>query len=196
MSSVFITLLCLTILNDDILLNLYIFRGKTVLWFLGVSGSVIAILKNFTKTDNCDSPETIMRELSSHMIIDDYMIANAGMSIVKSKFTNIFNYKIYNILRDIVFTSIMPFELWKLSYNISTITNNIKQNTKYHTNIGYICSISDFESINNLKEENDELLNKLSHFSKKKIEFSYSHFSKKYPNTINDIEQSIKVNII
>ena len=199
LSSIFITLLFLTILNDDILINLYIFKGKTVLWFLGISGSVIAILKNFTKKDNTESPEVVLRELSNYMIVDDYMIANAGLSIIKNKFTKIFNYKIYNIFTDILFTCIMPFELWKLSYNIPTITDSIKQFTKYHSNLGYICSISDYENISYLRLEKDNeesLFENLLDFSKKKIEFSYANFTKKYPNTIHDIEQSIKVNII
>ena len=46
LSSVFVTMIFFSIINDKLLLNLYIFDNKQLFWFIGIVGSIIAILRS------------------------------------------------------------------------------------------------------------------------------------------------------
>ena len=63
-SSIFMTLIILTILNDHILTNLNIFWGKNVLWFIGIFGSIIAILRSIINSKSKENPVNIMEEIA------------------------------------------------------------------------------------------------------------------------------------
>ena len=85
LSSVFITLVLLTIINDNVLINLTIIGGRNVLWFLGLIGSLIAILRSILNIKNDDSPQDIMSNLSKYGVDDD-IISNANTTLVKKIF--------------------------------------------------------------------------------------------------------------
>jgi len=180
LSSIFTTLVILTIINDNVLINLTIIGGRNVLWFLGLVGSLIAILRTILNTKNDESPQDIMNNLSKFMVIDDDIIANANTRIVKNNFLKNYKLKFQQIILDIMFTLIMPIQLWSISYDSDYITEYLKNITKKHPKIGYICLFSDLEHENSYyfgslirSEEKDQLI--------KKINFSDELLINQYP---------------
>ena len=100
-SSIFMTLIILTILNDHILTHLNILGGKNVLWFIGVFGSIIAILRSIINTKSKENPVNIMEKISDVTIVDKKVIQNANMSVIKNKFLENYRFKILQIFYDI-----------------------------------------------------------------------------------------------
>lgn len=146
LSAIFITLLILTIINDNVLIHLTIIGGRHVLWFLGIIGSIIAILRTVINIKNAESPYDIMLKLSKLMVIDEDIIYNSNTRLIKKQFIKNYKFKLELILMDILFTLIMPIQLWSISYDTYYISEYLKNITKKHSKIGYICLFSDLEN--------------------------------------------------
>jgi autophagy-related protein 9 len=209
-SSVFIVLVILTFINDKILINLLIFKNHSMLWFIGLLASLITILKKQNEDNNS---KKYMTELSKIINIDKTWIDDANKNNVKKQFFKMYQYKIFILLKDIVYTIITPFKLWILSYNIENVINFIIDNTKYHEDLKYICTSSYIDteiykqSTLNREPYNNHIDNTINntinndiHEDKKII--SLAHFKEKYPSWCNYMEKkilnnnSIKINII
>ena len=195
-SSIFVTLVILTLINDDILINLNIIGSKNVLWFVGVVGSIIAILRTILNTKIHDSPNELMEQISRHIIVDEKIIKNANMKIVKNEFLAYYRYKIIQIILDIVFTITMPIQLWSISYDTSYITTFLKKITNKNSHIGYICKYSDLEN-NPLNFFGSLINDNEKEYIKKKIIFSEELLSKEFPNwNYNKTQISAQINFL
>jgi autophagy-related protein 9 len=199
-SSIFMTLIILTILNDHILTNLNILGGKNVLWFIGVFGSIIAILRTIINTKSKENPINIMEKIADVTIVDNNIIQNANMSVIKNKFLENYKFKILQIFYDILWTMIMPIQLWSISYDSRYIINFIKKISSNNTKIGISCVFSDFCFDNNRDEETyfGSLLDasEKEDFIKKK-NHSIEMFEKMYPNCLeNIVTESTQINVI
>ncbi len=196
-SSVFITLLILTIINDNILTNLNIVGDRNVLWFIGIFGSLIALARSVINSRSKNNPVDIMEQISELIIIDKNFIENANMRIIRNKFLKNYNFKITQIFTDIFWTFLIPIQMWSMSYDTNYIVNFVKQISKNNTQIGLICTFADFE--NNSEVDHYESLLQNSEkilFDKKRV-FSYDKFIKIYPNCLNlNIKQSTQINVI
>lgn len=200
-SSVFITLIILTILNDNILTNLNIIGGKNVLWFIGIFGSLIAILRSIINSKNKENPVSIMEEIADLTIVDNKVIENASMNVIKNKFLENYRFRILQIFYDILWTMVMPIQLWSISYDTRYIVRFIKKISCNNTKIGITCVFSDFY-FEELNEEEPDYFGSLldntekDDFNKKKIN-SRDMFLKIYPNCLeNIVSQSAQINII
>jgi autophagy-related protein 9 len=195
-SSIFITLIILTLINDDILINLNIIGSKNVLWFIGVIGSIIAILRTILNKKRNDSPNDLMEQISRHIIVDEKIIKNANMKIVKNEFLAYYRYKIIQIILDIVFTITMPIQLWSISYDTPYITTFLKKITNKNPQIGYICKYSDLEN-NPLNFFGSLINDNEKEYIKKKIIFSEELLSKEFPNwNYNKNQISAQINFL
>tara|TARA_B110000285_G_scaffold227889_1_gene289927 strand:- start:443 stop:1750 length:1308 start_codon:yes stop_codon:yes gene_type:complete len=195
-SSIFVTLIILTLINDDILTSLNIIGSKNVLWFISVVGSIIAILRTILNKKITDSPNDIMEQISRHIIVDEKIIQNANMKLIKNEFLVYYRYKIIQIILDIVFTIIMPIQLWSISYDTPYITSFLKNITNNNHQLGYICKYSDLENnplnfFGSLINENEK------EYIKKKIIFSEEVLSKEFPNwNYNKNQISAQINFL
>ena len=197
-SSFFIVLLILSIINDSILVNLYITNNKTVLWFLGVLAPIIALGKNIVSRNSQDQPNDIMRKISNYVSINEEYIENANLSYIKKKFFNIYEYKIYTLLKDIFYTIISPFELWTLSYEAHNIMDFIIQNTETHEELMFICKQANFDNLSEfigINNENDikhkKKLDSLKYFKK-----NYEKWYTKYEKENTYMNTSVRINVI
>lgn len=202
-SSFFIVLLVLSIINDSILVNLYIANNKTVLWFLGILAPIIALGKNIVSKNIQDQPKDVMQNISEHVSIDSEYIEKANFTHIKNKFFAMYEYKIYTLLKDIFYTIISPFELWTLSYEAHNIMDFIIQNTETHDELLFICKQANFDNLADLISEYNEYdKNNIPEKYKKKLE-ALKYFKKNYPEWYTKYEKenrfmntSVKVNII
>jgi autophagy-related protein 9 len=195
-SSIFITLLIFTLANDIIITNLNIVGGKNVLWFIGVAGSFIAILRTIVNRKSKENPVYIMEEISNNIIIDTNYVQNANMKIIRDKFLKTYQLKILQIFYDICWTIFMPIQLWSISYDTKYITSFIRKISVNDKKIGIVCSYSNFE--NNEEETFGSLLTEVEKNTLvDKITFSEEEFYKEYPKNMNQVmAQSAEINII
>ena len=109
--------------------------------------------------------------------------------------------KILQIFYDILWTMVMPIQLWSISYDTRYIVQFIKKISSNNIKIGITCVFSDFNS----EEFNDEEQNNFGsllddiekdEFNKKK-NHSKDMFLNFYPNCLDNIvSQSAQINII
>jgi len=200
-SSLFMTLLILTVINDNVLTKLNILASKNVLWFFGISGSIIAIFRSIVNSKSKENPVDIMEEISKEIIVDNNIIENANMSVIKNKFLEQYNFKIIQIFYDILWTMVMPIQLWSISYDTKYIVGYIKCISSNNSKIGITCVFSDFNSEEFYEEETryyGSLLDKndIDKFDKKR-KHSMNMFLEIYPDCLNNIvKQSTQINVI
>ena len=193
-SSVFIVLVILTFINDKILINLLIFKNHSMLWFIGLLASFIALLKKQNEDNNS---KKYMEEISKIINIDKKWVEESNKNTVKTQLFNMYQYKIFILIKDIIYTVITPFKLWILSYDIENIINFIIKNTKYHEDLKYICKPSYID--NEIYMKSHETYDNSE--TNKKI-LSLNYFKLQYPNWCYYMEQKIlnnnfiKINII
>ena len=100
-------------------------------------------------------------KIATKISLNEYIINNPNKLEVKNKLLEFYQLKIIGLFNDIVYTLITPFQLWKLSYKIDIILNNIIENTTYHNDLKYICSKAYidkkfYENNENISIDNDD----------------------------------------
>jgi autophagy-related protein 9 len=144
-SSIFIILAILSLINDKILINLLLTPNQSVIWFLGILVSIIALLRK--KNNNLEKPENHINLIIQYINLDESIINNPNLVKSKKKISEIFEYKYITLLKDIFYIIISPFQLWKLSYDIDNIVDFIINNTEKHDDLLYICKLSNFDNM-------------------------------------------------
>jgi autophagy-related protein 9 len=125
-SSFFIILISLSIINDKILLYITIINNKSVFWFISILASIITIFKINNKI--LVEPKKYMEDISSNLYLNDTFVEKSNTIKIKNKFLNYYQYKIVNIIKDIIYTILTPFKLWMIGNDIDNIMNFITNN--------------------------------------------------------------------
>jgi autophagy-related protein 9 len=156
LSSVFVTMILFSIINEKLLINLYIIENKQMFWFMGLIGSIIAILRSNTNKNNECYPTEKMKEIKK-------IINSIPEEWLEIKNTHFFSYnrnKLVIILYDFVYTINAPFDLFYLYLDrnyIFDFLNNITINSPQY---GHINKYALFENNNNIlndKKHNDSI---------------------------------------
>ena len=189
-SSFFILLIILSLINDKILIYITIFNNKSILWFISILASLIAIFKR--SHINIEEPKIYMNEISKLIYLNPNFVEKSNNDI-KQLFIKDHQYKIIIIIKDIIYTILTPFRLWLLANNIENIINFINANIS--DNEFKSCKISEF---------NEELCESLGDdYNISKQIKSLEYFNNLYPewyiymvNKINGRTNEIRVNVI
>jgi autophagy-related protein 9 len=191
-SSFFIILILLTLINDKILIYITIFNNKSILWLISILASLITIFK--TNKNITTEPKYFMREISKTLFLTDIFIESSNNISTKNEFLKDYQYKIINIIKDIIYTILTPFKLWLISNNVNNIVNFI------NANIG----LNDIHSCK-LAEFNDDIFSNIltDEYENNKTYKSLAYFNELYPswynymiNKINGRTNEIKINVI
>jgi len=191
-SSFFVIFIILSLINDKILLYITIFNNKSILWLIGILASLITLFKSNKIINN--EPKFYIKEISKHIYLDELFIENSNNSEYKNLFLYDYQYKIINIIKDIIYTILTPFRLWLLANKVENITNFINSNISQ--NDIHNCKISDFNiNLFNYMIKNDYQINKTTK--------SFEYFNELYPqwytymiNKVNGNTNEIKINVI
>ena len=192
LSSFFVILLSLSLMNDKILIYLTVLSNKSVFWIMGIFASVITILK--TNNLASEEPKYYMKQISKNLYISNDFVNNSNLIENKNDFINDYQYKINILFKDIVYTILTPFRLWILANNTDEIIYYINKNIS--KNELKNCIKSDFNTqIFNNYINSDYEINKtyksLEIFNETYYEW-YKYMSKK----INGLTNEVKINII
>ena len=155
LSSLFSILVILSLVNENILVNLNIFN-KSIIWYITILGSLAAILRS-TITDNIIYyPREKMGEIKEKInCIPDEWINNANSIKVRNSFSNLYKFKIVTIIKSTIYTFLVPFHLWYIYFDVERIVNFIKNKSVKHPQMGYVCKYSLFDNIENTSETAD-----------------------------------------
>ena len=165
LSSGFIFLLFLSLVNDNILTNLFIW-DRSILWSLTVLGSLVTFLNSLVSDRVQYYPNTKMEEIQEIIpYIPDEWVTDAHRTQTKKKFKRLFQYKIITIVNNIVYTLFAPFQLMILYYKTEDIVDFFIKKSHNHSLLGYICKYSVFE-------------NTLNHDIDRKTFQSYNNFNR------------------
>ena len=96
-SSFFIILVILSLINDKILLNLLLTPNQSVLWFIGIMASLIAILRK--KNNKLEKPEEHIKMICKYIDLDKSIVTNPNLVDSNKKLCSIFEYKYINLLK-------------------------------------------------------------------------------------------------
>jgi len=190
-SSFFILLILLTLINDKILIYVTLFNNKSILWFISILASLIAIFKR--SHTHFEEPKLYMKEISKIIYLKKDFVEKSNSNEIKQLFIKDYQYKIIIIVKDIIYTILTPFRLWLLANNIDNIINFINSNIS--DNEFNSCRIAEFDA------ELFASLNDNSNISKKSKSLEY--FNTLYPdwyiymvNKLNGMTNEIRVNVI
>tara|TARA_B110000495_G_C23032460_1_gene615336 strand:+ start:461 stop:1948 length:1488 start_codon:yes stop_codon:yes gene_type:complete len=164
LSSLFVILVFISIINEHILIQLYITSNKQALWFIGIFGSSIAILKNVNKEKETDYPKERMKKLKQiiNCIPEKWTDEDIEKDFINKEFFNLYQLQIVIILKDIFYTLRIPFKLFKLSFNIKNIIIYLQSITINNPTYGHINKFSLFD---NLEIETNDTIDKKTLYS-------------------------------
>lgn len=185
LSALFTILIFISILNENVLLHLYLSPNKTALWYIGIIATIITISKNFIIKKTVFFPKERMCDLREHIkFLPKKYESEDDINKVKKEFSRYFQYKVVILIKDIFYTLLVPFELYKLSYEVFDIVTFLQENTLRHNKIGRTLKLSLFDNIMGLDNSKGDL---------KTIQ-SYNNFKNNYKEWYNEI-QSIHVSM-
>lgn len=210
--SLFVMLIILSIINEDILTKCDIFEGRSVLWTIGIIGSIILLIKKLNKTEgyinenlllnNLEEIKNTIGSINPHWFDDNirYQLIKLLKSMYQNKINIIF-YEIINVL-------LSPYYLFIWLYNYKNIKINYIISNQFV--LGYVCKYSIFTNYNLIKSDahmyysvnefknnnpdwNDNLLilpNKTSESNQMYKTFNWEENTK----VINDVSFSTNIN--
>ncbi len=173
--SVFFTLLILTFLNENLLINLYISHDKPVLWYLGLFGTILAINKSLTIGKYDFYPAQKMKKLRKYVpeLPKEWESPNSKHKENFKHFLKLYQNKLIILLKECIYTIITPIIIFQLRNKSDKIIDYMIDNINNHYVLEYVCKKSIFTDIEILKNN-------------KKTQFSFAAFHKNHPNWCTD----------
>ena len=141
-------LIIVSVLNEKALTNLYIFKSKNTLWFLGLMATLIAIMRKSMKEKKIYYPDDKLIELKKVInCINDVTIKDKTH---KDFFFRLYQFHTLTFFYDIYNTLLTPFYLYKMHYKCYNIVKFLSDITIDNPKIGHTNTYSIFN-----RHEND-----------------------------------------
>ncbi|ODO03086.1 hypothetical protein I350_05931 [Cryptococcus amylolentus CBS 6273] len=153
-------LLAATLLNPDLFLHFEITPRRTVLFFLGVFGSVLAVARSMVPEENMVfDPEASLKEVVkwTHYLPEEW---RGRLHSEKAKFGKLFALKITIFFDELLSVILTPFVLFfSLPPCASEIIDFFREFTVHVDGVGYVCSFAvfDFSRQGNVDLEAEDL---------------------------------------
>jgi autophagy-related protein 9 len=135
LSSFFIVLIIISVINEKVLTNLYMVQSKNLLWFLGITGTLIAVMRKTIKEKivyNADEKLKILKEQIN--CINEITIKDKKHS---DYFFNLYEYHFLSFIKDVIYTILTPFQLFKLYYKSDDIVEFLSEITVNNPQLGH-----------------------------------------------------------
>ena len=168
--SLFIILLILTILNENLLINLNISSNRPILWYMGILGGILSITKSFIDKNFISDPEKSLKKVNELIDMDDEWIKDARNRVVRNKIMKLFPQRVILLLEECYCLIITPYILWFILKKEAVIICNYLIN-----------SLNTHHSVNGLVNKNSLFINYSQIKENNKTEKSFECFQKNYP---------------
>ena len=149
-------LLVASLLDPDLFLHFEITPHRTVLFYLGIFGSILAIARGMVPEENLVfDPELSLREVVrwTHYLPGEWK-GKLHSKMVHAEFSNLFALKITIFFTELLSVLLTPFILWfSLPPCAGAIIDFFREFTVHVDGVGYVCSFAvfDFRRHGNLK---------------------------------------------
>lgn len=143
LSSFFVTMIGLSIINQQTLVLLFVTKTKSIIWFVGIFASIIAVLKTSIIEKSKFHPEEKMLELR------DKINSIPELWIKEDKDKTFFKYfplEIVLLAKEIIYTLIVPFKLYKFSFESDKIVDELQKMTITTPKYGNVNKYAIFDS--------------------------------------------------
>ncbi len=170
LGSLFLLLLILPILNENLLINLNISSGKPILWYMGIIGGIIAISKSFINKNFNNQIEKMLNKMNDYMDIPFEWKENPRSDKVLKKINKLFPQRIILLFEEFYCLIITPYILRFVLYKESDVI------CKY-----IIDNLITHHSINGLVIKDCLFMNSIQITENKKTQKSFEIFQKNYP---------------
>jgi hypothetical protein len=165
---IFIILLVISFIANEAFSELEILRGHNIIWFLGVSGTLLIVLnkcilnddKKLTKTEQITAFEELREDLVS---INPNILKTEDREYLVNLIQNIYQSRITHIFYEIWYLFASPYYLWKWKLNIGLKCNQILELLDNHYIMGNVCKYSIFSNLENM-QSNPHMLLSLKEF--------------------------------
>ncbi|SCZ97968.1 BZ3500_MvSof-1268-A1-R1_Chr3-3g06490 [Microbotryum saponariae] len=141
-------LILFSLIDPDAFLHFEITPGRTVLFYIGVFGTILAVARGMVPDDHkiVDPAET-MRELVQHThYLPNEWKDNLHSSGVHAEFGSLFQMKIALFVKEILSVIVTPFVLWyTLPRCAGPIVDFFREFTIHVDGLGYVCSFAVFD---------------------------------------------------
>ena len=170
LGSFFLILLLLTFLNENLLINLNISYNKPILWYMGILGGILTIIKSLIYKNVLYDPEKIMKKLSENIDLKEEWINDCRNKKIKDKIMKLFPLRAVLLLEECYYLILTPYILWFILKKEAVIICDylINELITHHSVNGFINKNSLFVNYNQIKENH-------------KTEKSFMNFQKNYP---------------
>lgn len=179
--SSFAAVLGILSIYDPELLGLEISPDKTVLFFIGIFGTIIAVARGAAASEAAIfEPEAAMLQIIefTHYFPDDWELHTEK---VKNEFCQLYDLKIKILIRDFLSIFLNPIILWyNLPASCDKIIDFIRVNTAKVDGLGYVCSYAVFDDQVQKVKDRAEELDKFYASSDGKMLKSYLNFMDVY----------------
>ncbi|KAI0664761.1 APG9-domain-containing protein [Cubamyces menziesii] len=191
-------LLLASVVDPDLFLHFEITTHRTVLFYLTVFGSILAVARGMIPEENrVFDPELLMSEVVqyTHYMPDEWK-GELHSKKVHAEFGQLFQMKVVIFAQELLSVLLTPFVLWySLPPCAPAIVDFFREFTVHVDGLGYVCSFAvfDFQRHGNVKFGAPTQVNDERWMSKEgKMEKSFLNFKAAHPDwTPNDPSGSL-----
>ena len=195
LGSFFLILLLLTFLNENLLINLNITNNKPILWYMGILGGILAIIKSLIYKNVLYGPEKIIKKLSDNIDLKEEWVSDCRNKNIKDKIMKLFPLRAVLLLQECYYLILTPYILWFILKKEANIICDYLINSliTHHSINGFINKNSLFINYNQIKE-NYKTEKSFDNFQKNYMEWNMSSFlytqESIYQNNNNNIQNN------
>ncbi len=141
-------LIAMTAINEDLLMNFEITKGKSILWYLAFFGGLLALSRAvLPDRSKARDPAELMEEIQEYT---HYMPKHWKISMysekVKEEFGELYNYQFLIFAHELASVILTPYVLWfDLPRKATQIVEFFREFTIHVDNLGYVCSFALFD---------------------------------------------------
>ncbi|KAK9479261.1 autophagy protein Apg9-domain-containing protein [Lipomyces japonicus] len=143
-----------SVIDPDIFLGFEISPDRTVLFYIGIFGTVLAVARGMIQEETLVfDPEANLRYVAefTHYLPPEWK-GKLHTDEVKNEFTNFYSLKIVLLIQEMASIILTPFVLWfSLPKSADSIVEFFRECSLYVDGIGYVCcfAVFDFSKTNN-----------------------------------------------
>ncbi len=137
-----------SLVDPDLVVGFEVSAKRTVLFYLGIFGSILAISRSLIPEENAVlDPESSLRHVIEHThYCPRNWKARMATDQVKREFSNLYQLKIVVFLQELIGVFITPFVLWFILPQFSEkIVDFFRESTVHIDGIGHVCSFAVFD---------------------------------------------------
>jgi autophagy-related protein 9 len=168
--SLFIILLILSLLNENLLINLNISNGKTILWYMSILGGVLTLTKSFINKNVIYDPEKYLKKVSEYIDIDPEWIKDSRNISIRKKLLKQFPKRAVLLLEECYCLLLTPYILWFVLKKESIVICDYLIN-----------SLENHHSVNGFVHKNSLFVNYTQIQNHIKTSKSFKNFQENYP---------------